>query len=204
MGVLVKGTTYSTGGTVTAANLNAHVDDAEFAASAYDNVTISKNASGALYIKSVGTGQLANDSVTPDKVDLTNASSFDFSNVAGFRHRSIQGNVNHTSAGALSLDMFNGNCQLVNVSTNITSVGPITTDSFYAGGHFTFILRYTATGLSGPGTGDWNSKWLFPSGFNGTLSMTNGTYDLISGVIVNIGSNTFRYIVTAATNLVNP
>lgn len=203
MGVLTKGTTYSTGDTVTAANLNAHVDDAQFSAGAVDGSTIAINTGGSLYIanNAIGSSQLKSYAVTPDKIDLDSTGIFSFANAAAQKHYSNQANPQHNQAGALTIDIASGNFQLVTVSANITSVAAIT--NAFAGAHFTFVLKYSGT-LTGPGTGNWNSAWLFPSTYDGTLTMSNGAYDLISGVIVNDGGGVLKYIVTAATNLTNP
>lgn len=196
MGVLIKGTTYSTGDIVTATNLNQHVDNATFSQGAKDGVTIDINPSGALYIKTVNTGQLANSAVTPEKIDLDNQSTFLFSNAAAQKHYSYKYPKTHNEAGALSIDISDGNFQFITVSANITSVAAIANP--FDGAHFTFVLKYSGTGLTQ--TVSWNSAWLFPSTFDGSLTMTNGAHDLISGVIVNDGG-TYKYIVTAATNL---
>ena len=199
MGVLSVTNPYSNGDAVTSVNLNSHVTDATFSSGAKDGVTIDIDGSGALYVKSIGTAQIANDAVTPDKIDLANAGTFLFANAAAQKHYSYQYSGSHSSAGALTFNISNGNFQLITVGANITSVAAIS--NAFTGAHFTFVLKYSGAGLSQSGA--WDSAWLFPSVFDGSLTMTDGAYDLISGVIVDDGG-TKKYIVSSVLNLVNP
>ena len=73
MAILNKGTTYSSGDNVTAANLNALVDSATFKTGsneATDNSTLQVHGSGYLKIKDLGVGstQLADDAVITAKI----------------------------------------------------------------------------------------------------------------------------------------
>jgi hypothetical protein len=202
MAILSKGKTFTATETVTSGKLHDLVDLAEFAAGAKDGVTIDIDTNGALYVKEIDTSQLASDCVTPDKIDLLNSGVFAFKNASAQVHYSNQIAATHNVAGALTINGANGNFQFINVSANITSVAAITNANQLAGAHFTFLLKYSGS-ISGPGTGDWNSAWLFPSTYNGSLTMTNGTFDLISGVIFNDGG-TYKYAVSSILNLTNP
>lgn len=199
MAILTKGHTYGATDTVTSTNLHALVENAAFASGAYDNVTIGKDVNGALYIISVGTGQLANDAVTPAKVDLDNSGVYAFKNAAAQVHYTNQIALSHSAAGALTIDIAAGNFRFINVSANITSVANITNASQLYGGHFTLVLKYSGAGLTGPADGDWGDQWYFPSTFDGTLTMTNNSFDLISGVIANNGG-TPAYFVNSVKN----
>ena len=204
MAILSKGKTFTATETVTSGKLHDLVDLATFAAGAKDGVTIDIDTNGALFVKEINTGQLANDSVTADKVDGGNG-TFVFASIQGQRHLSIPHTHNHNSSGALTIDLFNGNFQVVNVSADITSVATMLNAPIgYAGGHFTFILRYTENGLNGPDDkNDWNAEWLLPSTYGGTLTMTNGAIDMISGVVFSDGG-TVKYAVTSILDLSNP
>lgn len=205
MAILSKGKTFTATETVTSGKLHDLVDLAEFAAGAKDGVTIDIDpGTGALFVKEIDTPQLANDSVTADKVDGSNG-TFVFASIQGQRHLSIPHTHNHNSSGALTIDLFNGNFQVVNVSANITSVATMLNAPIgYAGGHFTFILRYTTTNLNGPSnTNDWDAEWLLPSTYGGTLTMSNGAIDMISGVVFSDGG-TVKYAVTSILDLSNP
>jgi|DEB0MinimDraft_6_1074348.scaffolds.fasta_scaffold74186_2 hypothetical protein len=202
MAILSKGETFGATDTVTSTRLHDLVENATFAAGAKDGVTIDIDTNGALFVKSISSGQLASDCVTPDKIDSLNSGVFAFKNASAQVHYSNQIAATHNVAGALTIDGSNGNFQFITVSANITSVAAITNASLLAGAHFTFLLKYSGT-ISGPGTGDWNSAWLFPSTYSGSLTMTNGTFDLISGVIFN-DSGTYKYAVSSILNLTNP
>jgi hypothetical protein len=202
MAILSKGETFGATDTVTSTRLHDLVENATFAAGAKDGVTIDIDTNGALFVKSISSGQLASDCVTPDKIDSLNSGVFAFKNASAQVHYSNQIAATHNVAGALTIDGSNGNFQFINVSANITSVAAITNANQLAGAHFTFLLKYSGS-ISGPGTGDWNSAWLFPSTYSGSLTMTNGTFDLISGVIFN-DSGTYKYAVSSILNLTNP
>ena len=72
MAILSKGTDFSTGDQVTAANLDALVDSATFAAGAVDNTTTALDSSSPqkIIVKDggIGTTQLATDAVTAAKI----------------------------------------------------------------------------------------------------------------------------------------
>jgi microcystin-dependent protein len=72
MAILSKGTDFSTGDQVTAANLDALVDSATFAAGAVDDSTTALDSSSPkkIIVKSggIGTTQLADDAVTAAKI----------------------------------------------------------------------------------------------------------------------------------------
>lgn len=197
MAILNTGKDFLPTETVTSEKLEQLVNDASFASGAVDGVTLDINGSGALYIKSVGSGQLANDSVTVDKIDLSNG-VYLFQNAAAVVHYSNQHPKTHSSAGALTFSVNNGNFQFVTVSANITSVANITNADQLYGGHFTYVLKYSGTELAGPSNGDWGNQWYFPSTFDGTLTMTDGTFDIISGVIANDGGP--KYFVNSIKN----
>ena len=203
MAILSKGKTFTATETVTSGKLHDLVDLAEFAAGAKDGVTIDIDTNGALYVKEIDTSQLANDCVTPDKIDSLNSGVFAFKNASAQVHYSNQIAATHNVAGTLTINGSNGNFQFINVSQDIDDVAAITNASLLAGAHFTFLLKYTAVGLNGPGTGDWDPAWLFPSTYSGSLTMSIGTFDLISGVIFN-DSGTYKYAVSSILNLTNP
>ena len=200
MAILNTGKDFLPTETVTSAKLEQLVNDASFASGAVDGVTLGINGSGALYVASIDTGQLADDSVTAAKIDLANG-VYSFQNAAAVVHYSNQGNPTHSSAGTLTFNVSNGNFQLVNVSANITSVANITNANQLYGGHFTYVLKYSAGSLTGPADGDWGDQWYFPSTFDGTLTMTNNAIDIISGVIVNNGSNPI-YVANVIKNFI--
>lgn len=202
MAILSKGKTFTATETVTSGKLHDLVDLAEFAAGAKDGVTIDIDTSGSLYVKAVGYDQLASNAVKPDKIDLANG-IYAFRNAAAQNHYTNQVAHTHNSSGALTINIGNGNFQLITVSADITSVAPITNASQLEGGHFTFLLYYTSN-LNGPSS--WDSAWLFPSTFDGSLTMTTGAFDLISGVIFKDtnDSNTYKYAVSSILNLTNP
>jgi hypothetical protein len=67
MSILVKGNTFNDGDQITSTKLNNLVDNATFAATAVDDVTIGL-ATGKLTLKTVQTGNLANSAVTTAKI----------------------------------------------------------------------------------------------------------------------------------------
>ena len=67
MSILVKGNTFADGDQITSTKLNNLVDNATFAATAVDDVTIGL-ATGKLTLKTVQTGNLANSAVTTAKI----------------------------------------------------------------------------------------------------------------------------------------
>lgn len=202
MAILSKGQTFTATDTVTSTKLHNLVDDATFAAGAKDGVTIDIDTNGALYVKEINTGQLADDCVTPAKIDLANG-IYAFTSATATSHLSTPVTYSHNVAGTLTINVGNGNFQIITVSQDIDDVAALTNANQLAGGHFTFLLKYSAAGLNGPGTGDWNSSWLFPTTFDGSLTMSIGTFDLISGVIFNDGG-TYKYAVSSILNLTNP
>jgi len=207
MAILSKGKTFTATETVTSGKLHDLVDLAEFASGAVDGVSIGiKTGTGELYIPNSGVknSQLGDGAVTPAKMNLTLAAgSYNFASATATSHLSTPVSHSHNSPGTLTINIGLGNFQVIDVSANINDVAALTNASLLAGGHFTLLLKYTTAGLSGPGTGDWNSAWLFPSTYNGSLTMTNGTFDLISGVIFN-DSGTYKYAVSSILNLTNP
>ena len=72
MAILSKGTDFTTGDQVTAANLDALVDSATFASGAVDNTTtiLDSNSPQRIIVKNegIGTTQLADDAVTAAKI----------------------------------------------------------------------------------------------------------------------------------------
>ena len=144
MAILSKGQTFTATDTVTSTKLHNLVDDATFAAGAKDGVTIDIDTNGALYVKEINTGQLANDCVTPDKIDLLNSGVFAFKNASAQVHQSSQIATTHNVAGTLTIDVANGNFQIITVSQDIDDVAALTNANQLAGGHFTFLLKYSA------------------------------------------------------------
>jgi hypothetical protein len=206
MAILVKGETFGATDTVTSTRLHDLVENATFAAGAVDGVSIGiKPGTGELYIPNSGVknSQLGDGAVTPAKMNLTLAAgSYNFASATATSHLSTPVTHSHNLPGTLTINIGLGNFQVIDVSADIDDVAALTNASLLAGGHFTFLLKYSGT-ISGPGTGDWNSAWLFPSTYDGSLTMNDGTFDLISGVIFNDGG-TYKYAVSSILNLTNP
>lgn len=97
MPILSKGSTFATGNQVTAANLNALVDSATFAAGAVDTVT-TELASGAIAVKNGG--------ITPTKLSTGAPSWTSAGNVSVSGDHTVQGAIAAggaiTSSGAIT------------------------------------------------------------------------------------------------------
>lgn len=91
MPILSKGSTFATGNQVTAANLNALVDNATFAAGAVDTVT-TELASGAIAVKNGG--------ITPTKLSTGAPSWTSAGNVSVSGNHSVQGTI--AAGGAIT------------------------------------------------------------------------------------------------------
>lgn len=91
MPILTKGSTFATGNQVTAANLNALVDSATFAAGAVDTVT-TELSSGAIAVKNGG--------ITPTKLSTGKPVWDSAGNVTVSGSQTVQGTI--TSGGAIT------------------------------------------------------------------------------------------------------
>ena len=88
MAILNKGTTYSEGSSVTANNLNQHVDNAQFVAGAgntTDDVTLEVHSDGYLKIKDGGitSDKLASDAISGNDTIVINNNNFTSNSIDG-------------------------------------------------------------------------------------------------------------------------
>lgn len=122
MPILSKGSTFATGNQVTAANLNALVDSATFAAGAVDTVT-TELASGAIRVKDGG--------ITPTKLSTGKPVWDASSNLAVAGNTTIQGTIAAggaiTSSGAITANgdlSTNSDLRMLNTKQIIPSGSP--------------------------------------------------------------------------------
>ena len=124
MAILNKGTTYAEGSSVTANNLNQHVDNAEFVAGAgntTDDSTLEVHADGYLKIKDGGitSEKLASDAISGNDTIVINNNNFTSNSING--DKLVNSSVTST--------------QLANsaVTTNKIANGSITSNKFASG-----------------------------------------------------------------------
>ena len=122
MPILSKGSTFATGNQVTAANLNALVDSATFAAGAVDTVT-TELASGAIRVKDGG--------ITPTKLSTGKPVWDSSSNVTIYGNNTVQGTIAAggaiTSSGAITANgdlSTNGDLRMLYTKQIIPSGSP--------------------------------------------------------------------------------
>jgi hypothetical protein len=122
MPILSKGSTFATGNQVTAANLNALVDSATFAAGAVDTVT-TELSSGAIAVKNGG--------ITPTKLSTGKPVWDSSSNVTIYGNNTIQGTIAAggaiTSSGAITANgdlSTNSDLRMLNTKAIIPSGAP--------------------------------------------------------------------------------
>ena len=122
MPILSKGSTFATGNQVTAANLNALVDSATFAAGAVDTVT-TELASGAIAVKNGG--------ITPTKLSTGAPSWTSAGNATVSGNHTVQGAIAAggaiTSSGAITANgdlSTNGDLRMLNNKQIIPSGSP--------------------------------------------------------------------------------
>lgn len=97
MAVLTKGTTYSTGNQVNAANLNDHVDGAVFASGAVDDVSTQIDGTGAIVVKDGGidTAKIADGAVATIKNEnaTSTSSGITFPKIRHIANNTVIGNT---------------------------------------------------------------------------------------------------------------
>lgn len=149
MPILSKGSTFATGNQVTAANLNALVDSATFAAGAVDTVT-TELSSGAIAVKNGG--------ITPTKLSTGAPVWTSAGNVTISGNQSVQGTLSVTNA--------------VTASSSITCDGDLTANSDLRMLNTKAIIPSGSTGRTislTTGTGGNSIKFGFQNDISGTF-----------------------------------
>ncbi len=177
MAILQRNQTFTPTDQVTSTKLHDLVDLATFHNDAVDGLTI-EIASNKLAVKNVGitTAKIADDAVTPAKLDDDNESEFVMAKVAATAHRSVA-HVDSHSSGDLTIDLDDGNFQIITLNGNVGTVQAVANQA--SGKHFTILIK--------PDGGDysitsWDSTWKWFGGTAPTITGTDGSVDIISGV----------------------
>ena len=183
MAVLVKGKTFTGTEEVTSTKLHNLVDAAAFASGAVDDTTTALSG-GSIIVKDAGvtTAKLANDAVTPAKLDEDNTSEFVMAKVAATSARLAVKTVTQ-SASTMSLDLADGNYQVITLDTSVETVDALANAE--DGKQFTFVIDNRSTNTV---TG-WDSNWLWQGGT--APAVTPSGTDIISGMCVSIGGTVY-------------
>ena len=204
MAILSKGTDFSTGDQVTAANLDALVDNATFASGAVDNTSTALDASSPqkIIVKDLGitTSKLANSSSTTTGVTFakiqhvaantvlvndTNAEG-DISAKAVADTQILIGDGNGFTAAALSGDATMTNAGVVDISDDVALGGNPTTTTQSAGNNTTRVATtaFVTTAVANVNVTPNNRLLIkvLPADFSDTLEGH-----------VEVSSGTFKY-----------
>jgi hypothetical protein len=179
MGALTKGYTFGATEQVTSTKLHNLVDSASLNTAAADGSTlqvVSMSGTNKMKIKDsgVGTTQLADNSVTGEKVDSTD--SFNF-NAVQATTCGLDAYSFTTDSSTLAPNLALGNFQILTIDRNVTSVSALANMS--AGKQFTFIIKNGNFNVTG-----WDTTWKwFGDAEPDVTAVSAGTAtDILSGV----------------------
>lgn len=179
MAVLSTGQTFGATEQVTSTKLENIADLATFASGAVDGSSTALS-SGAVSVKDGGitTAKIADDAVTPAKVDEDNDTQFVMKKIKGTvtQLEPYTANV----SGAVSIDLDNGSFQVLTITGNVTSVAALSNGS--SGQQFT--IAFVDDGNAYTFADSWDSSWKWFGGASSVTTQTASAIDIVSGVMV--------------------
>jgi len=182
MGVLLKGKTWGPTDQQVTSDFHDLVDEATFTSSAVDgsSTALTTDAIPAISVKDLGitTAKIADDAVTPAKVDEDNDTQFVMKKIKGTvtQLEPYTANV----SGAVSIDLDNGSFQVLTITGNVTSVAALSNGS--SGQQFT--IAFVDDGNAYTFADSWDSSWKWFGGASSVTTQTASAIDIVSGVMV--------------------
>ena len=140
--IISKGTNFSEGDTVTAANLNNHVDNSSFVSgtgNTTDNASLEVHTDGYLQVKDGGitSAKLASDAISGNDTVVINNNNFTSNSISG--DKLVNGTITSAKLDASVLASLGGVTQATHTPTVIGSGG-------LTGGASTYECGYTRVG----------------------------------------------------------
>ncbi len=175
MAILSKGKTFSGTEQILTATVHQLVDAATFDDPA-DESTIELHTDGKLRVKGggIGTAQVADDAITPAKVDEDNDTYFTVKKIKATNNYEVP-YENEDVSSTLAINCDNGNFQLIDLVGDVTSV---TISRLVAGASYTFVINNTgAYSITG-----YSSSFKFIGGDDVTNTSGDGAVDVISAI----------------------
>jgi hypothetical protein len=177
MAVLSKGKTFADLEHITTAKVHELVDLATFDDPVDGTSLALESSTGKLKVKDDGisAAKIATDAVTPDAIDQ-DGGEYLMDDITAVTAKLTP----HTETvnGAVTIDLDNGNFQILTIDADVTSVAALSNQE--AGKQFTIVIK--ADGAFGIESGEWDTNWKWFGGDAPGTTATDGAVDILSGV----------------------